>query len=168
MQAFYLDHDPALAAQALCDQHVVKMPVEVAQVLSTAARLTKPSEECGRLYRATHEHHPVTRAVLADSGYRVWLCQHGVACCEEYTHRFGKVHAALAILHAAAALLGITEVTVAPIRSGSVPLVMPEDLHSEDAVWSYRAFYTDKLVGWADRESEARYTRRLPPCGWTG
>lgn len=39
MNVFYVDESPAEIAKALVDKHVVKMPVESAQMLSTAKRL---------------------------------------------------------------------------------------------------------------------------------
>lgn len=36
MNVFYLDRDPEKAASVQCDQHVVKMILESAQLLSTA------------------------------------------------------------------------------------------------------------------------------------
>ena len=38
MNIFFLDEDPKYAAQMQCDKHVVKMVLETAQMLSTAAR----------------------------------------------------------------------------------------------------------------------------------
>ena len=35
MNIFYLDRDPRIAAQMHCDKHVVKMPLESAQMLCT-------------------------------------------------------------------------------------------------------------------------------------
>ena len=39
MNIFVLDEDPQVAAQMMCDKHVVKMIVESAQMLSTAHRV---------------------------------------------------------------------------------------------------------------------------------
>ena len=38
MNIFFLDENPKHAAQMQCDKHVVKMVLETAQMLSTAAR----------------------------------------------------------------------------------------------------------------------------------
>ncbi|WP_246038764.1 pyrimidine dimer DNA glycosylase/endonuclease V [Wolbachia endosymbiont of Leptopilina clavipes] len=35
MNIFVLGKDPAIAAQMLCDKHIVKMPLEAAQLLSS-------------------------------------------------------------------------------------------------------------------------------------
>lgn len=39
MNIFYLDSDPVASARFMCDKHIVKMPLESAQMLSTAHRL---------------------------------------------------------------------------------------------------------------------------------
>ena len=39
MNIFYLDKNPKVAAQMMCDKHVVKMILESAQMLSTAHRV---------------------------------------------------------------------------------------------------------------------------------
>ena len=39
MNIFYLDRDPKIAAQMMCDKHVVKMILESAQMLSTSHRV---------------------------------------------------------------------------------------------------------------------------------
>lgn len=46
MNIFYIDESPVAAARALVDKHVVKMPLESAQMLSTAHRLLdgKPAQ----------------------------------------------------------------------------------------------------------------------------
>ena len=38
MNIFYRSKCPKKAAESLCDQHIVKMPLETAQILSTAHR----------------------------------------------------------------------------------------------------------------------------------
>ena len=40
MNIFYLHQDPILAAKDLCDQHILKMGIESAQMMCTAHWLT--------------------------------------------------------------------------------------------------------------------------------
>ena len=40
MNIFVLDRNPTIAAQQMCDKHVVKMIVESAQMLSTCHRMS--------------------------------------------------------------------------------------------------------------------------------
>ena len=44
MNLFILNKDPIIAAQQQCDKHVVKMPLESGQMLSTAHRLLDGDE----------------------------------------------------------------------------------------------------------------------------
>jgi len=57
MNLFILHENPTLASHMMCDQHVVKMPTETAQMLSTVARAH--GFDVG--YKTTHPNHPCTR-----------------------------------------------------------------------------------------------------------
>jgi len=107
MNIFVLSEDPVESAQMMCDSHVIKMILESAQLLSTAHRVldgtvvvtTIPRKKVifdhpsGVLYKATHVNHPCGIWVrFSDQNY-AWLYMHFVALCDEYTYRFGKVHA---------------------------------------------------------------------------
>ena len=111
MNIFYLDNDVAKCAEMHNDKHVVKMILEYAQLLSTAHRvldgvLTVGVSKLGRkqqryvlsdereqvLYSATHINHPsAVWCRQSDSNY-IWLAKLLMACCKEYTYRYGKVH----------------------------------------------------------------------------
>ena len=56
MNIFFLDKDPKIAAQMQCDKHVVKMILETAQMLSTAARAQ--GHDIG--YKSAYHKHPMT------------------------------------------------------------------------------------------------------------
>ena len=45
MNRFIVDEDPVIIAESLCDQHIVKMPLEEAQMLCTLVA------SCARVYR---------------------------------------------------------------------------------------------------------------------
>ena len=111
MNIFYLDNDVAKCAEMHNDKHVVKMILEYAQLLSTAHRvldgvLTVGVSKLGRkqqryvlsdereqvLYSATHINHPsAVWCRQSDSNY-IWLAKLLMACCKEYSYRYGKVH----------------------------------------------------------------------------
>ncbi len=95
MNVFAVDPDPVRAARALCDRHVVKMAVEAAQILCTAAR-TRFGQEAP--YRATHAGHPCVAWAAARRANWEWLVRHGLALGDEYERRFGRVHASRAIV----------------------------------------------------------------------
>lgn len=89
MNIFVLDTEPEKAAEMHMDKHVVKMCVEYAQILATAARLMGfPNNG----YRDTHQNHPCVRWAAEDIRHWSWL--HRLLCetAKEYTKRYGKTH----------------------------------------------------------------------------
>lgn len=109
MNIFFLDESPVLSAQFQCDKHVVKMILETAQMLCTAHRVCDGtrlvSEKTGKplqqynhprwhdvLYKCAHINHPSTKWIRGSSGNYQWAYEHFVALCDEYTHRYGKLH----------------------------------------------------------------------------
>lgn len=113
MNIFYLDSDPKICAQMHCDKHVVKMIIEYAQLLSTAHRVIDGEEYTdltanGRrikrwrmddadsemnLYKASHINHPSAIWVREDEQHYRWLFIMWTELLDEYTHRYGKIHA---------------------------------------------------------------------------
>ena len=86
MNIFILDRDPAIAARMQCDKHVVKMPLECAQMLSTAHREldTFPSSIAhdSSIYRSTHKHHPCNRWLRQSAANYHWLYDHFEPCAQ--------------------------------------------------------------------------------------
>ena len=74
MNIFILDTDPVRAAHAHCDQHIHKMILESAQMLSTAAHSHLPSIARKFLYKPAYENHPCTRWVSSSYSNMVWVC----------------------------------------------------------------------------------------------
>lgn len=95
MNIFVLDTDPKIAAAQHCNKHVVRMSLEYAQLLSTAHHLRTPTHEAylKHIYKPTHIHHPSTRWVMEHPAHYAWLYNLADAVWNEYTHRYGKVHA---------------------------------------------------------------------------
>ena len=112
MNIFYLNNDPKVCAEMHVDKHCVKMILEYAQLLSTAHRVLDGHESItlsasGRkkktwslddnrnnvLYSATHINHPSAIWVRqSEQNYR-WLFTLFCELMEEYTYRYGKIHA---------------------------------------------------------------------------
>lgn len=90
MQIFVLDRDPAEAARALADTHVVKMCLETAQILSTILSI-KGSDPDKSLPKAYNTNHPVIIAVDTPAKLN-WLLEYNYALHTEFYHRFGKCH----------------------------------------------------------------------------
>ena len=104
MNIFAVDPNPIVCAESLCNQHVIKMIVESAQMLSTNIRLLglkdpkeKIEELFPSLYRSTHKHHPCTIWAQSKPNFE-WLLFHALALCDEYTFRFGKSHKTVDLL----------------------------------------------------------------------
>jgi hypothetical protein len=156
MNIFLLDFNPARAAQAHCDTHVVKMILETAQLLYSAHWCTDPSALPAGAYRKTHVNHPCavwTRESL--SNYQ-WLCALGLALCAEFTFRYGGVHKTQTHLEWLAAHPpalpdpGITEIRLA----------MPPEYKRPNPVDAYRTYYLEAKVP----RGIVRYTRRPRPA----
>ena len=94
MNRFLINYSPELCARDLCDKHVVKMPLEEAQMLCTTVRLHAPEyAEFAGLYRAVHQKHPCTIWAGQTRANYLYSLDMFREMCREYTHRYGKVHA---------------------------------------------------------------------------
>jgi hypothetical protein len=112
MNIFYLHNDPKICAEMHVDKHCVKMILEYAQLLSTAHRVLDGLESTtlsvsGRkkkvwtigddrndvLYSATHINHPSAIWVRKSDANYAWLFRMFGALMDEYTYRYGKIHA---------------------------------------------------------------------------
>ena len=175
MNIFYLSNDPVEAAQAHLDKHVVKMILEYAQLLSTAHRIIDGSERVvlsnsGRkkkvwelndqrnelLYSATHINHPSAIWARSSSCSYEWLYRLFCATCDEYTHRYGKVHLTDSklrdVLKQHPKRIGKSKAWVGP-----TPAMPDECKVAGDPLASYKRYYIDK------KADMAKWTNREPP-----
>ena len=94
MNIFVVDESPTKSARYLPDKLICKMPLETAQMLSTAHRYLSPHEYCEDmgLYKKAFDNHPCTKwARETHENYR-WLTLHWITLCEEFYLRYGKIH----------------------------------------------------------------------------
>jgi len=159
MNIFYLDKNPKIAAQMMCDKHVVKMILESAQMLSTAHRVLdgdKYAEKMG-LYKLAHKNHPSTIWVRSSELNYRWLWEHYVALMNEYTYRYGKIHATSRLRDA----LDKTPKNMPPIQLTDTftdpPQCMPAYCKGDDTVKAYQTYYIVEKSGFA------KWTNRVPP-----
>ena len=151
MNIFILDRDPKIAATMLCDKHVVKMIVETAQMLCTAASKLGHNVP----YRATHRNHPCTIWTGESESNWNWLVDHGIEMCEEYTRRYKRIHKSQSVIE------WCRDSNIAPKNnSGLTPfrLAMPEIYKSCDPVQSYRGYYIgekSRFAKWKNTSSPA-------------
>lgn len=73
MNIFALDLDPTIAASYHCDQHLHKMILESAQMLSTVAR--SKSLLASGYYKPTHANHPCTKWLAESLNNCAWLVE---------------------------------------------------------------------------------------------
>lgn len=175
MNIFILSENPYDAAVQQCDKHVVKMPTESAQMLSTAHRLLdgtmelRPSKSGKRkvkywklsderedvLYKNVHESHPCTLWTMeSEANYR-WHFAHFEALSMEYQYRYGKEHGAWSLLKN---VLATAPRNIARKERTEFRLAMkdyPECIVEGDPVQSYRNFYRTKqarfTMAWKNR-----------------
>jgi hypothetical protein len=153
LNIFRLSDCPAEAAAAHFDAHVVKMPLETAQILSTAV-----FNASGRVigYKPTHHKHPSTIWAGESRANFLWLTKLGKELCNEYNHRYDKVHKCLAAIELAEQYAEeIPDLPETPQK-----LAMPELLRLSHPVDSYRNYYLYGKIGVTKR---VYYTRRRPP-----
>jgi hypothetical protein len=134
MNIFYVDSDPTVAAKQLVDKHVVKMPLETAQLLCSAF----PVDEAP--YRRTHYKHPSSVWTRQSRENYKWLIKHGLALCDEYEQRYQRAHRCRAIID----WCSLNEGKLSFQSEGFVepPQCMPEDCKVEsDSVQAYRNYY---------------------------
>jgi len=139
MNIFYLNRKPDIAAQMMCDKHVVKMILESAQMLSTAHRVLDGDEYADRvgLYKMTHKNHPSTKwARSTDENYD-WLWAHMDALMKEYTYRYGKHHATERMIHD----LWKPPYNLPVGDFTDPPQCMPDYCKSGDVVTAYHKYY---------------------------
>lgn len=118
MNIFAVDENPYIAAQFLCDSHVVKMTVESAQILSTTHRVLDGifsrrlsvggkrymkywellDEREHVLYKPTHPNHPSCRWAMENDKNYMWLYEHFEGLFNEYEHRYGRKHSSFVLL----------------------------------------------------------------------
>lgn len=161
MNIFFVDKDPVVAAQSLCNRHVIKMILEGAQMLSTAQHLLGygwlNTEQ--DFYRKTHVNHPCNIWIRQSYKNYDWLLQHTIGLLEEYTFRYNKEHASKKIVQAACNIPDPFNKTAETDILTFPALAMPDEYKTNDAVESYRNYYIkDKL-----QNIDCRWTKREPP-----
>ena len=148
MNIFFLHKHSVIAAQMQCNKHVVKMVLETAQMLSTAARAK--GHDAGQ--KSAYPKHPMTLWVSQNTDNFRWAWLHGMSLAKEYTNRYDKIHKSQEILeqlenYATGDEAHITE----------PPQCMPDEYKTKNYVEAYRNYY----VG--DKKRFAKYKNGKTP-----
>lgn len=156
MNIFVVNSNPRKAAQDMCDKHIVKMILETAQMLCSA------HPEGTATYKPTHRKHPCTLWASASIANYNWLCLHGLALCDEYTKRYGKIHKSEDIIRWCHANyppnIPIKELT--PFAQA-----MPEQYKDVDAVVAYRKYYIaekSRFAAWKNSTTPLWFSSKNP------
>lgn len=166
MNIFVLNNDPILAARDHCDKHVVKMIIESGQMLCVAhwigwqkvlkvnpglkrkelmqLLMSEVDPQLRPPWKMTHASHPCTKWTQRTWGNYIWLSRHGLALCDEYTRRYGRVHKSHAVHRWLNSVMPPTfeGVTDTPNDTTPFAVAMPDEYKiSGDPVESYRNYY---------------------------
>lgn len=153
MQIFVLDLNPQESAKFLCNKHLPKMALESTQLLSNAI----PIEFAP--YKRSYLKHPCALWVLESKENFLWLVDHGLAICKEYTYRYNRTHACEPIIERISGMAhkGVWK------RQEATPFVqcIPSQYKVENnPVEAYRAYYNN------DKSRFAKWTKREVPFWW--
>ena len=92
MNRFIIECFQSEIAKSLCDKHIVKMPLEEAQMLSFAVKRYVPDMEGLQNAPAAHAKHPCTLWAGETRANYEWALTLLDQMSREYTRRYHKVH----------------------------------------------------------------------------
>ena len=171
MNIFYLHEDPVQNAKWHIDKHIVKMPIEYAQLMSTAHRMLDGHMYIGRtangrrikrwkllderediLYKASHVNHPSAVWVRESIENYFQMYKIYMATLAEFTHRYGKVHGA----SRPSLYLMRAPLNIPLVRGTQIPQAMPDYCKVEgDPITAYRNYYINekkRFATWKNKE----------------
>ena len=152
MNIFALSDDPAKAAKWHMRSHITKMPLEYAQLLSTA------SSQAGFLqgYRPAHVYHPSTIWTGRSLDNWLWVRELGLELGAVFKTVYGKDHKSTAVIRS------LKKPPIPSLGLQQVDLAMYDWLKQRDwksDVEAYRTFYRSCKLHLAEWPSE----RHVPP-----
>lgn len=155
MNIFALDKNPLLCAKYHCDDHVIKMILEHAQMMCTAIIAHGGKAP----YKPTHRNHPCTLWVMKSASNFQWLQTLNYWLNEEFKIRntTTKDHLAYTktknlILPSSYPFLEMTPFAQA----------MPDHCKDSDSIRAYRKYYN------LEKRHLAVWTNRVPPKWYDG
>lgn len=102
-------------------------------------------------YKKTHINHPISKWCRESLENYLWTVRYGLTLCEEYTHRYGKIHATQSKLEYMSQNFpqGFNKTEQTPFV-----LAMPDEYQCSCPVQSYRKYYLSEkqhLFKWTKR-----------------
>lgn len=152
MNVMFLSLDPKKAAICSVNSHIIKLPVEVMQMIEFAYGMNKSDR---------HYNHPMSQWIRSSVANFSWAVDYGIELCKEYYHRYGykknRQHACLSFFKKCNYIpenipaLGI-QITDPPRCFGEYKGIIPE---TDNVVVDYRNYYLaakSHLFKWTNRE----------------
>ena len=172
MNLFVTDQNPVTSARNLDDKRLIKMCLETTQLLCSAINFYDGNTP----YKTTHLNHPVTVWVRTNRANWSWAFMHGLALCQEYTARYGKIHKCESILRSIEHLF-----TIIPdgTRTQFVNCAANNSLgidfkHIADPIEAYRKYLTNRWNNDKQSPSWGRFQaimmsfKQITPMEWLG
>ena len=171
MNIFYLHENPIQNAKWHIDKHIVKMPIEYAQLLSTAHRLLDGEMYLGKtangrnikrwrldderediLYKASHINHPSAILVRESIENYYQMFKLYMATLAEFTNRYGKIHGA----SKPSVFLMRPPLNIPCVKKTEIPQCMPDYCKVKgNPIKAYRNYYINEkesFATWKNKE----------------
>ena len=171
MNIFYLHENPIQNAKWHIDKHIVKMPIEYAQLLSTAHRLLDGEMYLGKtangrnikrwrlddkrediLYKASHINHPSAIWVRESIENYYQMFKLYMATLAEFTNRYGKIHGA----SKPSVFLMRPPLNIPCVKRTEIPQCMPDYCKVKgNPIKAYRNYYINEkesFATWKNKE----------------
>jgi hypothetical protein len=158
MNIFILDSDKQNCAKYHCDKHIVKMPLEMAQMVSFLhydKSIYRTTDSCVMGYSKTHDKHPCTLWLKESLSNLVYGCELGIELVNEYRYRYNSVKHERSLnifTHTLKNLPEMQDLGLTPFA-----LAMPQEYRLTDAVESYRTYYK------SEKSQFLKYSNRETP-----
>ena len=158
MNIFILDENKSKCAEYHCDKHIVKMPLELAQMVSFLhydKTIYQNSNVDVMRFSKTHDKHPCTIWLKQSLSNLVYGCELGIELVNEYRYRYNSIKHERSLRVFYDTLENLPEIK----DNGLTPfaLAMPQQYQSQNAVDSYRLYYK------FEKSEFLNYTKRQKP-----
>lgn len=153
MNIFYLDSNLTLNAQYYMDKHIIKQPLESAQLLTSTLYFTGQGNESP--YKLTHKNHPCSKWCRQSLSNWLFLKKLSLEICYEYTWRYGKIHKCQGVIES------LPIPNLKDIGLTKLPNCMNKKyIICDDTIINYRNYYVNgksHLAKWTKREKPFWY-----------
>ena len=147
MNIFVLSESPKESALMMIDKHVIKMPTESMQMVSTNLNYLGIDSP----YKPVMLNHPCTIWSRTNRNNAKWLVNHCKYLCQEYTKRYSKIHRIEELLEEYSEQIQMMFNTLPDEELTPFAQAMPDKYRNGDAVKAYRQYYlSDKwnIASW--------------------